>query len=96
MRLFLLKPKDSGTLPGTFPGKAKAWQSPFWMPGTIFGVSSSGLSVAVPGAPMASWPAWPPHTQSGYQAFAQCSAGLHLPIPHLTNHILCLHSWFPA
>lgn len=94
MKLFLLKPKDLGTLPGTFPGKAKAWQSTFWMPGTIFGISSLGLSVAVPGAPMASWPAWPQHTQSGYQAFAQLVS--HLPVPHLTNHILCLHSWLPA
>ena len=80
MRLLLLKPKDSGTLPGTFPGKAKAWQNPFWMPGTIFGVSSLGLSVAVPGAPMASWPAWPPHTQSGYQAFAQLVSISQYPI----------------
>lgn len=39
-----------------------------------------GLSVAVPGAPMASWPAWPPHTQSGYQAFAQLVSISQYPI----------------
>lgn len=87
MRLFLLKPKDLGTLPGT----AKARQSTFWIPGPIFG-ASSGLSVTVPATPMASWLAlaakdtvWPP---------GLCSAGSHLPAPHLTSCSLCLDPCF--
>ena len=38
------------------------------------------LSVAVPGAPMASLPAWPPHTQSGDQASAQLVSISQYPI----------------
>lgn len=82
-RLRLLEPEDSGPL----PRKAKAGPSKCWVPGPVFGASSSGRPRAVPAERQAT-KTWSEHP--GGARLCSCSS----PCPNQPDFVPDL--WFPA